>query len=190
MFLSRRTTIFLGLMALNIVLDKKVKNKAGKKNNLDLPSFKNTLEVRSSMKGRIRFYSPVLKSNDGLSTYLLDQVKKIQVIKLCTINTVTGTILIEYDHENLDPQTLEGAIIKLLGLDKDIEGGRISKVRQGAGNFVSALDNGIYDFSNGILDLKSLTVIGFFVAALIDYRSYGFRTPDYMTLLWWSSSLV
>lgn len=190
MLLSSKTTIFFGLMALNLVLDRKMKNKVSKKNNLELPSFKNTLEVRSSIKGRIRFYSPILKSNDNLSNYLLDQVKKIQVIKLCTINTVTGTILIEYDHENLDPQTLEGAIIKLLGLDKDIEDGRVSQIRKETSNIVSALDSGIYDFSNGILDLKSLTVIGFFVAAFLDYRNYGFRTPDYMTLLWWSASLI
>ena len=36
----------------------------------------------------------------------------------------------EYDHQQLDPQTLEGAVIKLLGVDRSIDEGRVSEVKK------------------------------------------------------------
>lgn len=159
-------------------------------NMLNLPSFKNAIEIKSSVDGRIRFNIPILKSNIGLSEHLVGQIKNISVISLCKVNTLTGSVLVEYDNTKVDAQTIEGAIIKLLGIDKKLDEGRESEVRKKIDETVSALNNGIYDYTNGILDMKTLVGMILLLAALRDLRLFGPRNnPGYPTLFWWSSTL-
>ena len=159
-------------------------------NNLKLPSFKNALEVKSSIPGRVRFYAPVLVGNIEVANHFVDQISKIEVIKSCRVNTLTGTIVMEYDHQQLDPQTLEGAVIKLLGVDRSIDEGRVSEVKKFSEKVFAAVNNGLYDFTNGLLDVKSLAGIALIGAGLLDLRrNGGGRLPDYATLGWWGTSL-
>ncbi|MBC2576209.1 HMA2 domain-containing protein [Peptostreptococcus canis] len=183
------------LFLLASILGKNKKGSLGlysknKLNTLELPSFKNILEVRSSVNGRIRFFVPVLKSNLELAELLTSQVKKISVIKKCEVNLVTGSVLVEYDSDNLDAQTLEGVIMKLLSLDEKLDEGRTSEIEKKVGTFKNAINNGVYDFTGGILNIKSLMALLFLGAAVYDVKKMGARrTPDYITFLWWTTTL-
>ncbi|WP_101772474.1 HMA2 domain-containing protein [Peptostreptococcus faecalis] len=190
--ISRRASIFLTLcLFLNSMNRNKEELKNTKNGNtLKLPSFKNALEVKSSIEGRVRFFAPIVKSNEAVSESLISQIKKIPVIKKCEINIITGTILIEYDSSQVDAQTIEGAVIKLLGIDKFIDEGRVSTVKKESDSFMSAVNNGLYDFTGGLFDVKSLVAVLFIVGAIYDIKRFGLnRTPGYPTLLWWSSRL-
>lgn len=159
-------------------------------NNLKIPSFKNVIEVKSTFPGRVRFYIPVLKSNIDLANHFISQIKQISVIKKCEVNIITGSALIEYDSDSLDFQTLEGAIIKLLNLDKFLDGNRKSCVEKEIMNISQAVDNGIYDYTNGILNAKTLLALGLLSTAVYQVRRYGFGIrPDYLTLMWWTKSI-
>nr|WP_314276700.1 hypothetical protein [uncultured Peptostreptococcus sp.] len=194
MLLARRRALFMSALLIMNAFNRKSKDKdllgVNKANSLKLPSFKNALEVRSSIPGRVRFYCPLLVGNEQAANSFIGQVSKISLIKSCRVNILTGTIVIVYDHESLDPQTLEGAVIKLLGVDRSIDEGRVSEVRKVSERTFTSINNGLYDFTNGLLDMKSLVGVSFLVAALLDFRrNGGGRMPDYATLCWWSASL-
>lgn len=194
MLLARRRAFWISALLLMNAFNRKNRDKdlsgGNEGNNLKLPSFKNALEVKSSIPGRVRFYAPVLVGNIEATNIFIDQISKISVIKSCRVNTLTGTIVMVYDHEQLDPQTLEGAVIKLLGIDKSIDEGRVSEVKKFSEKIFAAVNNGLYDFTNGLLDVKSLASLSLLAAAIFDLRRYGGgRTPGYATLCWWSTSL-
>lgn len=194
MLLARRRAFWISALLLINAFNRKNRDKdlsgGNEGNNLKLPSFKNALEVKSSIPGRVRFYAPVLVGNIEATNIFIDQISKISVIKSCRVNTLTGTIVMVYDHEQLDPQTLEGAVIKLLGIDKSIDEGRVSEVKKFSEKIFAAVNNGLYDFTNGLLDVKSLASLSLLAAAIFDLRRYGGgRTPGYATLCWWSTSL-
>lgn len=194
MLLARRRAFWISALLLINAFNRKNRDKdlsgGNEGNNLKLPSFKNALEVKSSIPGRVRFYAPVLVGNIEAANIFIDKISKISVIKSCRVNTLTGTIVMVYDHEQLDPQTLEGAVIKLLGIDKSIDEGRVSEVKKFSEKIFAAVNNGLYDFTNGLLDVKSLASLSLLAAAIFDRRRYGGgRTPGYATLCWWSTSL-
>ena len=194
MLLGRRRALWISALLIMNGFNRRKRDKdlAGGNdgNNLKLPSFKNALEVKSSIPGRVRFYAPILVGNIEVANSFVDQISKIDVIKTCRVNTLTGTILMEYVHQLLDPQTLEGAVIKLLGADKSIDEGRVSEVKKASERLFAAVNNGLYDFTNGLLDVKSLAALALIGAGLLDLRrNGGGRLPDYATLGWWGTSL-
>ena len=189
MLLRKRTLFFIGLMALNTFVRKEgeVKNN---KNKLNLPSFANNFSVVSSIDGRIRFKAPILKNNEQISNYLISQLKSIDVIKKAEINIYLGTILVSYDSSKIDGETIEGVIMKLLKLDEQLEN-RVSSIRQKAIEGINAINNGIYDYSRGILDIKTIVLLYFIGGAIYDFKIRRNRVRlDYFTLLWWGSSLL
>lgn len=194
MLIGKRKLIFWGLIFASSLLRNgkldSISSFNDDNNMLNLPSFKNLIEVKSSLEGRIRFYIPMLKANVVQAEALVEQAKRIPVIKKCEVNIITGSVVLEYDRENIDAQTLEGAIIKLLGLDSALDSGRLSKIESEVKSIAKAIDNGIYDYTNGILNAKSLLGLMLVFGAIFRIRNTGYRMcPDYLTLLWWATAL-
>lgn len=160
-------------------------------NNLRLPSFVDVLEVKSSVRGRVRFYAPIIKQNPNLGVGLVENFKhfpKDDIYSL-SVNSLTGSIVVKYNPDKVDVNILQGAIIKLLGMDEVLLNGRDSKISTQTKGMYKALNNGIYDFSRGWLDIKTLVAGGFLIWAYRCYRTAGLAAPGATTLVWWTSSL-
>lgn len=188
-----KKAVFLGLFLANSLINLKSGDQTSKnsQNALNLPNFKNAIEVKSSKQGRVRFYIPMLIGNAEVAKNFLKQVKNLEAIKKSEINLATGTMLIEFDDEKVDAMTLQGAVIKLLGIDVVLTKGRKSVVSQKAKEAKEAVNNGIYEATNGYFDTKSLMAASFLLLAANDIRKTGFtRSPGFATLLWWADHLV
>ena len=130
-------------------------------NLMKLPSFKGILEVRASIPGRMRLYVPSL----------------------------SGSMLVCYDERKVEAAVIEGAVIKLLGLDAVISGKQKSRMESGLHTILDAVDRGVMGATNGLMDGKMLAGTALSVLAIREWRLAGLAVPGAMTLLWWAARL-
>ena len=187
MLLGRKALILLNLALLAGAT--KNSKKKDTNNRLELPNFKNICEVKSSIRGRVRFYLPVLKNNRESATLLVEQLNKVDLISHVSANIVTGSLVVNYNSDLLDAKTLQGAIIKILALDEELLQGREPKAKNVINDIGNSLNSSVYDMTNGIIDLKTATGLILVILAFNDLRK-AVRNPGYPTLFWWGSHLL
>lgn len=159
-------------------------------NNLGLPSFIGSLEVKSALPGRIRFYMPKLKGNAEFATELASALSGIKVIMRSNINSTTGSLLVIYDKDAVEPEVLMGAIMRLAGLEGDAARSGKSKVESNMRSAFEALDSAVLEKTRGILDARTaLACVLGVTGALRAYRNKN-ALPGPYTMLWWSYNLI
>ena len=84
-----------------------------------LPNFKDILEVKHSIKGRIRIQCKVLKGNQHGEQALLNTFSQIPGIIDISVNPCIGTVIIKYNEETIQPMLIIGIILKVLGLEDE-----------------------------------------------------------------------
>jgi len=78
---------------------KNLLNRAEKSSPLD--KFLSKTEVRSFMPGRVRLYHPAMRENADAYARLANLARSISAVKKVSENSLTGTLLIEYDREEI-----------------------------------------------------------------------------------------
>lgn len=160
-------------------------------NKMNLPSFRGVIEVRHAISGRIRFYIPKMIENDKEKEILKSQLLRVAGINSMEINTITGSVLACYDEEKIDPTILVLSMIKLLGLEDQIDKEEKPKVLKEIREFGSALNKSVYDHTDGSIDLKTLLPIVLIVWGIkmivIDQNRV---TPQPHNLFWWGYNLL
>ena len=163
--------------------------KPPKHNLMKLPSFRRVAEVRSSLPGRMRLYVPAVTQEPALTGQMVQQMESTGVIHQVKAEPRTGSVLICYDESKVQAPVVLGAMMKLMGLDGKVKTAPASKVQEGIKLLLNAVDQGILDATDGLLDAKTLTAGALTVAALRSKTKYGWAAPGAMTLLWWASKL-
>ncbi|MFK5971514.1 MAG: hypothetical protein QM487_15545 [Candidatus Marithrix sp.] len=149
-----------------------------------VPGFKNIIEIKHSIPGRIRFVIPKLKNIGIAEVFLTEQLQKLEAIEDVKINTITGSLLIKFDPK-LDPDILIVALLKLLDLEKHIKQNPTSLIGGELGKIGVALNRAVYEQSNGLLDAKtglSLLLVTYGAYQLIRRSS----APGGLNFLWWA----
>ena len=156
-----------------------------KQNDNDMPSIKGALEVRSNIPGRMRLYSPKIKSFDETMARL-EQLHTNRVVTSVAVNPVTQTILLTYDKAEIEPEILAGVVLKLLEADKK----ESSKVGLAIKSITDGVDYLLQDKSNGLINLTQ-AVAGTFIGMGMKQCSAGkFSVPNAATLFWWAYSML
>lgn len=180
-----------GIWAVNEIIDKPKSHENGCKNmKSNVPSFRGMLEVKHYLPGRIRLYMPILKNNKEAENVLIHQMTRIQFIKSLKINVVTGTILINYDENEIKPILLMGIVIKLLGLESEINKEPESLVKKEIVNLKDSVNLAIYDKTKGIFDIKAIMLLGLFISGINKCIKDPKVTPGGITYLWWAYSYI
>lgn len=165
-------------------------NKKNQCNQLKLPSFPNIVEVRSAIKGRIRLYIPLLKDNAMLSEQVLKEFEGIPVIKEVKINTKIATLLMIYNEDKVQPHILEGAVIKLLGLDATIHQEEKSVLEREFRTIINAVNKGVFEKTKGFMDAKYLLVIWLLIISVLKFIQNPETPLNPFSLLWWSTNIA
>ena len=163
--------------------------KPPKHNLMKLPSFRGAAEVRSSLPGRMRVYVPAVTQNPVLAGQMAEQLESTGVIHRVKAEPRTGSVLICYDESRVRVPVVLGAMMKLMELDGKVKTAPACKVQEGIRLLLAAVNQGILDATDGLLDAKTLTAGAMTFAALRSKTKYGWAAPGAMTLLWRASKL-
>ncbi len=158
-------------------------------NVMKLPSFRGVAEVRSSLPGRLRLNVPAVSQNMPQAEQMKKQLEGTGVIRSVAIEPRTGSVLICYDESAVQGAVVLGAVIKLMGLDESVKRPPVSKLNEELKTLFSAVNAGVLDATNGLLDVPTVAAGALTVAALRSKMKSGWAVPGAMTLLWWASRL-
>lgn len=156
-------------------------------NLMKLPSFRGIAEVRSSIPGRMRVYMPAVTEAPAQALQMKLQLEGTGAIRQVDIQPRTGSVLIFYDEAQVQAPIVLGAAMKLMGLDARIQSAPIGKVREGLKTLACAINAGIIDGTNSLLDLPTIAGGALTIAALRSKAKRGWAAPGAMTLLWWAT---
>lgn len=147
---------------------------------------KGVIETRHLIPGRVRFYLPGLVYNKEWKSIIEKQIAGIKGIQSLQVEMVTGTVLIYYKDDVLEAELLFAALVRLLGLEKEIIN-RKPLIAKEIRHIARALNHAIYEQSHGIIDLWTaipIVLLGLGVHQMVTRKQNNF--PGGFTLLWWA----
>jgi hypothetical protein len=138
------------------------------------------------LPGRVRFRIPLLVGQPKLMTGTKEQMGKIEGVLLIEADPRTGSVLVKFDDEKLQPELLYSALIRLLGLEKELERTPTPKIVNEISQLGKGINKAIYSQTNGLIDLKTtlplvLGIVGIY--RLITERPISM--PASLTMVWW-----
>ena len=105
------------------------------------------------------------------------------------LQPITGSVLVRYDETQVEAAVVEGAMLKLMGLDGQVNAAPVSGMERGLKTIWEAVNRGIYEGTAGVLDARTLTGTALVVTAAKQFKQSGLAVPGAMTLLWWATKL-
>jgi hypothetical protein len=153
-----------------------------------LPRVPGKFEVLHTMPGRIRFRIPMLEGQDN---EVVDAVKK-ELVRLAEINRVdvnpvSGSLVLEYNDEDINASMICGILIKLLGLEDALDAQPQSAAQKEINLIGTSLNRQVYNSTAGVFDLTSALAATIFVLGLYKIIMQQDRNlPSGFSLLWWA----
>ncbi len=147
------------------------------------------VRLRHLLPGRVRFQIKLIKHNQDICRQLKEKLRQIETVELVEVNPVTGSVLIVYDEVKLPPDLLAAALIRLLGLEEELEKDLTPAAAREIKQFGKALNRVVYDRTGGLLDMKTAL---FILLAVVGTRKLllekNLSIPAGFTLLWWAGN--
>jgi len=159
------------------------------RNQMKLPSFHGVAEVRASIPGRIRLYMPAVSLNPDAAARMKKQMEDTGAVHEVRINPSTGTVLLLYDETQVEAAVVEGAAIRLMGLDEAIQRQPVSKMEKSLQMLWNSINHGVMETTGGWMDARMLAGAALSIAAVRSLMMNGAVLPGGITLLWWASSI-
>lgn len=150
----------------------------------------------SNLKGRCRYRISALTDNKALAALLKEKLEKKKKISKVEINTLTGSLLIIHNMNELEVNELTGRLQMMMN-----SGNSTCGLGQGATkkapvlyssnwhNTISSVNNQIRLMTNGWFDLSSLLSILFLIRGLRKIFLYGQR-PSGPAMVWWALHMM
>lgn len=154
-----------------------------------LPDFYGILEVQHYIKGRMRLKVNSLIQDDEKAKELVGKLASLNGIEDISVNTLIGSVLIKFSEEVVDPITLIGAVLSILGLEEEVFDKKNGKLFSGMREVIESIDFAIYNKTKGILDLKSTIALLFIINGIRKIRQNPIM-PNGVNLLWWGFNII
>ena len=159
------------------------------RNRLKLPSFRGVVEVRASLPGRIRLFIPAVADRAQAAQRMKQQLESTGAVRQVQLNARTCSALVLYDPAQVEAAVVEGAIIRLMGLDEAVKKRPVSRMETGMRTLWESVNHGVMEATNGLMDARMLAGSALTAAALRGFMANGATLPGAATLLWWASDI-
>lgn len=145
------------------------------------------ISVAHTLPGRTRFRVPKLAGRREAAAHLETVLGGIDAIERVDVNTVTGSVLFRYDPDRVQSDMLAGSLIRLLGLEKELEKDVQPEAAAELRRFARSLNRAVYERTGGVLDARTALFIVLAAAGIRQLAKQGAAAlPAGFTLLWWA----
>jgi hypothetical protein len=118
-----------------------------------LPSFAGVMETTHLLPGRLRLRAPVLIGQRRAADQLEKSLARLDGIRGVQVSSVSGSLLIHFVPDQVKPDMLLGAAIRLLGLEREIQRPPRSYIGEGIRQAGDSLNHAIHQQTGGVIDL-------------------------------------
>jgi len=116
-------------------------------------------------------------------------LQRIESVEAVRVSPMTGSVLLCYDPDEISPDLLVAAIIKILRLDDELNQVPSSVVGRELREVSHALNRAVYDRTGGIIDLRTALFLTLAAVGVTRLRRGGMLAlPAGFTLLWWAAN--
>ncbi len=160
----------------------------GKRSNRPAVLALKTGPVRTDhwLPGRVRFRIPSLGENAEGVGLLEQKLPTLPGVRRVEIHRATGSLLIDYAPDEVQPELLFAAAVRLLGLDDQLTSTPSPRIVGELRSVVAALNRAVYDRTSGLLDFTSALMILLAATGVRGVMREGIRSlPAGFTLLYW-----
>lgn len=139
------------------------------------------------LPGRVRFHIPLLVGDDAGVTRIEDQLSGVEGVDSVEANQISGSVVICYQPEKIAPELLFAALIRLLGLEKELEQTPPPLIAKEIRNIGEALNRAVYTSTDGLVDLwTTIPLVLLVLGARRIIREQTLTFPTGFTLVWWA----
>ena len=169
----------------------------GKKNHksngsVKVPRFRmGPVRTAHAIPGRLRFQVPSLREDDAGRSLVAEKLPRIEGVESVGVSPLTGSVLIRYRQDDVDPGLLFAALVRLLDLDKEMEASCRPVLTRELRSAGESLNRAVFEKTGGLIDLWSAMMIvlaGIGIRKIVRHPAAAF--PAGFTLLWWSLNLL
>jgi hypothetical protein len=159
-----------------------------KKGGHALPVLPGKFEISHAMPGRIRFRIPSLEARaESQIQTIKNELPQISEIHSVEVNSYSGSILVQYDADRIEPYVVCGLLIRALGLEAELESRPESAIQKELKLIGNAVNQAVYNTTAGALDLTSAFILLTMSLGLYKIFLQNDRTlPGGINLLWWA----
>jgi len=153
-----------------------------------LPGFSTgPVQTLHVLPGRVRFKVPSLKDDKEGCDALAKRLGGVEGIESVQVSAVTGSVLVLFDAAEVKPELLFAAIVRLLGLEDEVDNPPPPLVARELNNFARSLNRAVYEKTGGVINL--------WTGLMIALAAYGVRRamvdgtrawPAGFTMVWWA----
>ncbi len=150
---------------------------------LPLPTFPGVLETVHVLPGRVRLRTPHLVWRRREAEALQQRLARLAGVHDVAVNPLSGSICVRFAPNRLRPELLFGAVIRLLGLEPELQRMPRSRIGQGIRDGGDAVNRALHAQTGGLLDLWTavpLMLAGLGIRNVATGRAYGWP------MLWWA----
>jgi len=153
-----------------------------------LPRFRTgPVRVAHAVPGRIRFSVPSLEGADEAALAWVGEYRTLKGVEDVKASKVTGSVIVAYRPEEVDPPLLFGALVRFLGLEEEMDRRPAPVVMRELRELGRGLNLMVYDRTGGVADLWSVFVVALAVMGARRMLQSGWTAfPTGFTLMWWA----
>jgi copper chaperone CopZ len=144
------------------------------------------VQTDHAIRGRVRFRVPSLSGNRSDADLLRGKLPKLQGVESVDVNPATGSVLVRYRENQVRPDLLFAAIVRLLGLEEELTQTPPPTVVKELRSMMDSLNRVVHDRTGGLLDFSSALLIALAAAGMTKMFVDGKKAmPAGFTMLWW-----